>query len=433
MPLRESFLLAMESLRAHKLRSFLTLLGVLISVATLVSVVSIIRGMDRYITEQAAQLGPDVFLVSRFGIITNARQWVQAQRRPKLTVADYEALQRGMTLVSEVGATVGRSAEVSRSGKSIRLQHKRQEQDLVAQELLEFTSRGGQTIRASVRGVTPNMIDIRTESLAAGRYVNQADDRYRRAVCVIGQDVATDLFAGRSPLGQFVRLEGQRFQVIGLAERVGSVFGQSQDNFVYIPLSAALKLLGPQRDLTLHFRVPDPEWMTAAQDEAKVILRSRHHLAYSEEDDFGLITPVAVMELWESLTGTISRVATVVMVVFVLIGGVVIMNIMLATVTERTWEIGMRKAVGAKKSDVRIQFLVESACLSTCGGMLGVLLAFGASLLVARYSPVPAQFAPETALQALAISVAVGLVFGVYPANRAAAMDPIVALRAETG
>ncbi|MBI4442105.1 MAG: ABC transporter permease [Acidobacteria bacterium] len=406
MPLRDSFLLALESLRAHKLRSFLTLLGVLISVTTLVSVVSIIRGMDRYITEQAAQLGPDVFLVSRFGIITNARQWVKAQRRPKLTVADYEALQRAMTLVSDVGATLGRSAEVSR---------------------------GGQTIRAGVRGVTPNMIDIRTESLAAGRYVSQADDRYRRAVCVIGQDVAKDLFQGRSPLGQFVRLDGQRFQVIGLAERVGSVFGQSQDNFVYIPLSAALKLLGPQRDLTLHFRVPDPEWMTAAQDEAKVILRSRHHLAYSEEDDFGMITPVAVMELWESLTGTISRVATVVMVVFVLIGGIVIMNIMLATVTERTWEIGMRKAVGAKKSDVRIQFLVESACLSTCGGMLGVLLAFGASLLVARYSPVPAQFALATALQALAISVAVGLVFGVYPASRAAAMDPIVALRAETG
>ncbi len=404
MRFRETFRLALENLWSHKLRSFLTLLGILISVTTLVSVVSIIRGMDRYIAERVSQLGSDVFVISRFGIITNVRDWAQAQKRPRLTLEDYAALRRAMTLASQVGAAVWESGSMTS---------------------------GAQTMRANVRGVTANTIDIRAESLASGRFITEADYHHRRQTCVLGHDVATNLFGGRNPLGKSLRIEGERFQVVGVTKPVGSIFGQSQDDFVYIPLTTALKLYGPRRSLAFQIRVPEERLLLAAQDQARLILRARHHLGYSEKDDFGLISPTAVLELWQDLTGTIARVSIVVTIVFLLVGGIVIMNIMLAAVTERTWEIGMRKAVGATKADVWNQFLVESACLATLGGLLGVAVAFGFSQLVARFSPVPAVLSLPTVAAAVAVSAAVGLFFGIYPASRAAQLDPIAALRAE--
>ena len=401
----ESFRMAFENLRAHPLRSFLTLVGILISVATLVSVISIIRGMDVYISERVSRLGSDVFVVSRFGIIVNAREWVQAQKRPDLTLEDYEALRQGMREPALVGATLSQRGEVTHVG---------------------------QTMRANVRGVTANMIDIRAESLASGRYLSELDYRHRRHVCVIGQEVAANLFPNVDPVGKELRLHGQPFQVVGVADRVGSVFGDSQDDFLYIPLTTARKLYGYRRGLSFQVRVSSVDRMSAAQDEARFILRTRHRLGYSEEDDFGLVSPAAVLELWQDLTGTIARVALVVTVVFIIVGGIVIMNFMLAAVTERTWEIGMRKAVGARRSDVQWQFLVESACLSTLGGLLGIALAAGFIRLVAQFSPVPAELSLQAVATALAISTAIGLFFGIYPASRAARLDPITALRAET-
>lgn len=405
MRLQESFRLALESLRSQKLRSFLTLLGVLISVATLVSVLAIIRGMDRYIAERVSQLGSQVFMISRFGIITNAREWLKTQKRPDLTLEDYEALQRGMREASAVGAILWQSGEVTYRG---------------------------QTMTASVRGVTANMIDIRTESLASGRYITDADYRHRRVVCVIGQDIAANLFPGSDPLGKFVHIQGQRFQVVGLAKPVGSMFGQSQDNFLYIPLTTARKLFGQRRSLAFQIRARSAERMTAAQDEARLLLRARHHLDFHDPDDFGLISPAVILELWQDLTGTVSRVAVVVTVIFVLVGGIIIMNIMLASVTQRTWEIGIRKAVGARQADVWGQFLAESACLATVGGLSGVALAFGFIQVVAFWSPLPATLSWGAVAVTLAISMAVGLFFGIYPATRAARLDPIAALRAET-
>ena len=401
----ESFRLAFENLRAHKLRTFLTLVGVLISVTTLVSVISILRGMDLYISERVSQLGSDVFIVSRFGIITNARQWAQAQKRPDLTLEDYEALRQGMVEDAQVGAILWQGGEVSS---------------------------GGQTLRTSVRGVTANTIDIRSESLTSGRYISETDYRHRRRVCVIGQDVAANLFPNVDALGRELRLQGQRFQVVGVTKPVGSIFGQSQDNFLYIPLTTAQKLFGQRRSIAFQVRVRSVDRIEDAQDEARLILRTRHHLRHSDKDDFGLISPAAILDLWQSLTGTIARVALVVTVVFMIVGGIVIMNIMLAAVTERTWEIGMRKAAGARRADVQRQFLVESALLSTLGGLLGVALAAGFIRLVGWLSPVPATLSLRAVATALVISTVVGLFFGLYPASRAARLDPIVALRAET-
>ena len=401
----ESFRLAFENLRAHKLRSFLTLVGILISVATLVSVISIIRGMNLYISERVSRLGSDVFVVSRFGILTNARQWVQAQKRPELTLDDFEALRQGIQEPALVGATLFERGELTYAG---------------------------QTMRAGVRGVTANMIDVRSESLAAGRYLSESDYRHRRQVAVIGQEVAANLFPNLDPLGKELRLHGQPFQVVGVASKVGSVFGDSQDDFLYIPLTTARKLYGYRRGLSFQIRVLSLDRMTAAQDEARSILRARHRLDRSEADDFGLVSPAAVLELWQDLTGTINRVALVVTVVFILVGGIVIMNIMLAAVTERTWEIGMRKAVGAEKADVQRQFLVEAACLSTLGGVLGIALAAGFIRLVAYLGPVPAELALTAVATAVGVSASVGLFFGIYPARRAARLDPIATLRAET-
>jgi len=405
MRFRETFRLALESLRAQKLRSFLTLLGILISVATLVSVLAIIRGMDRYIAERVSQLGSEVFIISRFGILTNARQWTEAQKRPDLTLEDYEALQRGMREASAVGAIFWQSGEVTYRGQSL---------------------------AASVRGVTANMIDIRTEELASGRYISDADYLHRRAVCVIGQDIAANLFPGSDPLGKFLHLRGHRFQVVGLAKPVGSLFGQSQDNFLYIPLTTARKLFGQRESLAFQIRARSPDRMVPAQDEARLILRARHRLSFHDPDDFGIISPAVILELWQELTGTVARVALVVTVIFMLVGGIIIMNIMLASVSQRTWEIGIRKAVGARKADVWGQFLVESACLATGGGLLGLALALVFTQLVALWSPVPATLSWGAVGVTLAISMAVGLFFGIYPATRAARLDPIVALRAET-
>ena len=208
----ESVRMALENLHAHKLRTFLTVVGIVISVATLVSVLSILRGMDRYISERVSRLGSDVFVISRFGILTNARQWVAAQKRPDLTLADYDALRGGMREPVLVGATLSQRGEVS-----------------YAQ----------QTMRANIRGVTPNMIEIQSTVVPFGRYLTDSDYLHRRQVCVIGQDVVESLFPNVDPVGKELRLQGQRFLVVGVAERVGSIFGDSQDDFLFVPLTTA--------------------------------------------------------------------------------------------------------------------------------------------------------------------------------------------------
>jgi putative ABC transport system permease protein len=408
--IREPVSMAFGTLRSHKLRSFLTLLGVIISVFTLIGVMSVIEGLNAYIAEKVADFGTNVFYVTRFPIITNAKDWLEAQRRnPKMTIEDMEYLQERMTLSDFVGAQDWRERDVRGGTESI---------DDVG-----------------IRGATPNMVHISTEKVAAGRYISEVDYQRRAMVAFVGTEVTERLFPTVDPLGKIIYIDGLPFEIVGVAEKVGSVLGQSQDNFVFIPLTTLHKIWGegPAFDSGpwIGVKCSSPGVMAQAMDEARTIMRVRRRQKYDEKDAFGLIASESLTNLWDQIFGGIAAVAVGVVSVFLVVGGIVIMNIMLASVTQRTREIGIRKSLGARRRDILMQFLVEASVLSTVGGLVGVLAALGATALVVATTPVPMRTPMWAVVLALAISTAVGVFFGLWPAVKAARLDPVVALRAE--
>ena len=407
---REPVTIALAALRAHKLRSFLTLLGVIISVFTLIGVMSIIEGLNAYIAEKVANFGTNVFYVTRYPIITNAKDWLEAQRRnPKMTVEDMEYLRERMTLADYVGAQDWREKDVRAGTESI---------DDVG-----------------IRGTTPTMVHISTEKVAAGRYITESDYERRAMVAFVGTDVTERLFPTVDPLGKTITIDGLPFEIVGVAERVGSVLGQTQDNFVFIPLTTLNKIWGegPAFDTGpwIGIKCSSPDVMAQAMDEARTLMRARRRQKYNDKDVFGIIASESLTNLWDQIFGGVAAVAVGVVSVFLVVGGIVIMNIMLASVTERTREIGIRKSLGARRRDILLQFLVEASVLSTVGGLVGVLAALGATALVVATTPVPMRTPVSAVVLAVGISSAVGLFFGIYPAQKAARLDPVVALRAE--
>ncbi len=413
MPFAEAVRVAFDSLRVNKLRSLLTVLGILIGVSSVVAVVAIIEGLDRYVAEKVLELGSKSFTVQKMpDVITSRQQRIEMQKRRDVTLEDLEAVKRGCDACAEVGAMLG----ISRNAKR------------------------GRTIQRDVRimGITENMSRIGSvRELFSGRHLIQDDVDHARPVAVIGADVMDALFGMTDPLGKEVLLDNHPFTVVGVAERKGSIFGDSQDNFVWIPITSFRKDYGTRQSVTIQGESRSMELFEAAQDQARVVMRVRRHLAFRDPDDFAVETGESVLELWQSFTRGIYVVTIVVTAMSLIIGGIVVMNIMLVSVTERIREIGVRKALGARRRDILRQFLVESVILSVFGGALGLLAAMAVSSGLAAIlgGIMSADFSAPirlwAVLLALFVSTAVGLVAGIYPASRAAALDPVVALRNE--
>lgn len=402
----EAAKIALASLYAHKLRSFLTLLGIVIAVTTLIAVAAVIEGMNIYISDRVAALGAGVFKLQRFPITTSFEEWLRVLRRNKrLTMADYQAIRETATLVSAVGASASTSGEVRYRGQSI------------------------YDIR--IEGITSNFSLFGGPEISVGRAIDEFDVSYNRYVCVLGAGVAEELFSGANPLDKTVRVQGVPFLVVGVAKKLGSVFGHSMDNFVHVPIGTYLKTFGSRHSITIWAKAREEKLLQEAIDEARLIMRARRHLSYKEDDDFGITTSSTINDLWKQLTGAIAFSAIAVTSIFLVVGGIVVMNIMLASVTERTREIGIRKSVGARRRDILLQFLIESTVMAAAGGVLGVLVGSIIVRVVASATPVPAAVTLWSVALAIGVSSAVGLFFGIYPASRAARLDPIAALRYE--
>jgi putative ABC transport system permease protein len=401
----EGIIIALRAIRTNKLRAILTLIGIVIGVATVITVVSVINGMNGYIAAEINTLGPATFLINRFGIITNDDEWYKAMRRKKLTIDDMDAIKRYCPLCEEVGAQAGSVGKVKYGSQYL--------EDIY------------------IMGATPNVIDITDIDVATGRSFTQSDNEARRAICMLGPDVADILFGGRDPIDKIIKIDNYYLRVIGVGTRRGSFLGQNQDLWVVMPLETFGKYFGRRLDLELNVKAVSVTAMDEAQDQVRVILRNRRGDRYKDADSFGMMTAASLMNLYNNLVSTAWIVLVGVSSISLIVGGIVIMNIMLVSVTERTREIGIRKALGARRKDILWQFLVEAITLSLLGGAIGVGLGAGLSLLVKTLSPLPAAVEVWAVMTGLLISTSVGIFFGIFPAMRAARLDPVECLRYE--
>ena len=402
---RESAGIALTALRANKLRSFLTLLGTIIGVMSVIAVLSFVEGLNRFVSQKLLNAGANAFWIDPYGFVTNQDQWEQVKDRPEITIDDAEALRGNLPHASLVVAQWdGRGPAIYRN-KVVRG--------------VEF------------RGRSPGFEAIDDYTVAVGRPLNEQDDLRRTLVCVLGPEIASELFGNLDPLGRHIRLGAETYEVIGVMAEKGKVFGQSQDRFAAIPIRTFLKYKSNKRAVNISVKSVDQASLPLAQQEARNVLRGRRHLRPGTPDNFGITTSDNVLDLYRNLTGGIFVVTVGVAAISLLVGGIVIMNIMLVSVTERTREIGIRKAMGARRRDILAQFLIEATTLSLTGGMVGVLAGVALAVLAGAVSPLPTAVSVPAVIMGIVMSASIGMFFGSYPAWRAARLDPIEALRYE--
>ena len=400
--------IALDSLRKSKLRSFLTLLGIILATTTLIAVTALIHGMNVYIADKVSNMGSDGFRVVRMAFFGdfNPKKFLEMQKRnPEIKPVEYEFVKSQARLLKDMGMMVSRQARVTYKGQS-------QEQ-------------------VSIQGITDAIPVINDVQVDVGRSVTYEEVRRHAAVAFIGNDIRTAFFQGVDPLGKTIAVEGNPYEVVGVAKTLGSVFGNSQDNFVMIPIDSYFKTYGSHTGIRLLAKAIDQPHLMEAEDEVRVLLRSYRHLGPGQDDNFSIFASETIVSLWERLTATIAAMAVGIVSVFMIVGGIVIMNIMLAVVTERTHEIGIRKSLGARRRDILNQYLVESSVLAGVGGLVGVAVAWCVAFLVRNLTSVPMALPWTSVMIGVGLSGTVGLFFGIYPARQASRLDPIEALRVE--
>ena len=407
MEIKEALKLALQSLWANKLRSVLTLLGVVIGVASVIAVVTLVNGANKFVIQKFSSYGADVFTVSKAPqLITSSEDYVRFQRRKNILYDDFKYIQENCKRCTGIGA------QQATAGKVVR---------------------GTQVITdTQIRGYTWQMPQLQNLNITEGRGLTDADDEHGSAVAIIGTDVQEQLFAGVDPVGQELRVGGTPFTVVGVVEKQGSTFGASQDNWVGIPLGAYQKDYGTAKTVLIYVQAAGAGApLEAAADEVRVLMRARRHDLPGMPNSFELDLNNTLVGFASQLTNSFGVVAGAIALISLVVGGIVIMNIMLVSVTERTREIGIRKALGARRGDILMQFLIESALLALVGGAIGVI----GGVVVAEAATVVTGFPSTVALWSvfagLFMALSTGLFFGVYPARKAADLDPIVALRAD--
>jgi putative ABC transport system permease protein len=408
MNIAESIRIALRSLWANKLRSILTLLGVVIGVAAVIAVVTFVSGINDYVAKKIFNLGADVFIISKMSAVeTNVDHFLEAEKRKNLELEHYQAVAEACRHCDYVGAMMSGSGKVKHNEQSI-----------------EDTT---------IEGITPSMAAILDTDLTSGRMLNATDLNNHLQVAVVGADIVEHVLDAKDPLGQEIHVDGWTYTVIGVGKKKGKTLGQSQDNYVLIPITVYLKKYGAHNNSISIWGKATATGapLNQAMDEARAALRVHRHDRPGQEDTFEIETNASLLGIWASLSNTFFMATIGIAAVSLVVGGIVIMNIMLVSVTERTREIGIRKALGARREDVLLQFLIEAVILALIGGAVGVISGISVAEIVTALIGMPSSIKLWAVAAGLFVAASVGVFFGVYPARKAARMDPIVALRFE--
>lgn len=407
MQFAEAFKLALQSLWANKLRSILTLIGVVMGVASVIMVITLVNGANRYVSTKLTGYGADVFTVSRMpSVIMSGEEYFRFNKRKILRNDDFQAIRAACTECSEIGAGANKSSRVSYNGHS--------------------------SNNTSIRGFTSTMLSLHNINIEIGRGLTPADDEHATRNAIIGYDIVDNLLGSGDPIGKELRVDGIPYTIVGVGERKGKTLGQTEDNWVMIPLTAYQQTYGYNDSLRIYGRAGSgAASMIRAQDEVRVLLRARRHLSPGMDDDFEIETNDTFLQIWKNFSQMFAGVILGLASIALVVGGVVIMNIMLVAVTERTREIGVRKALGARQRDILLQFLIESGTMSFVGGAIGVLSGVGVGKLITLVVGFPTSVPLWAIFLGLLLAGGVGIFFGVYPASKAAKLDPVEALRAE--